>query len=89
MCIAIPNQHNPKLELHRTPILSGETQISFIFPFLSAKSASLSRFAADKKTDDTNKTILPIDILPCGNRPLALHKVPSGPNLRVPAMGIL
>ena len=81
MCIAIPNQHNPKLELHRTPI-------SFIFPFLSAKSASLSKFAADK-TDDTNKTILPIDILPGGDRPLALHKVPSGPNLRVPAMGIL
>ena len=67
-------------------ILLGILHFLFILRFYlqkSAKSAPLS------EANDTNKTILPIDILPCGNSPLVLHKTSSGANFRVPAMGIL
>ena len=53
-----------------------------------AKSASLSKLAVTKK-DDTNKIILLIDILPCGDRPLALHKIPFGTDFWVSPLGIL
>ena len=42
----------------------------------------------DKK-NDTNKTILPIDILPCGDRSLAFYKIPFSADFRVPTLGIL
>ena len=51
----------------------------------SAKSASLSL----SKANDTNKTILPIDIFPRGNSPVAIHKIPFGTDFWVPTLGIL